>query len=148
MSKEQKLFHSTVTFHGLGEARIDNLTQEQAWQIQDVMRLIEPQAPNYSARGVLLYSVKTETADKRAGVTVRPGFLARLMRRFNAWAVGGCVVIALLGAAAIAQDRKPRVSVAAQDGELARLLRDELTDSNVAVTTAKRGDYEMTAAIA
>jgi hypothetical protein len=99
MSKEQKLFHSTVTFTGVGSARIDNLTQEQAWAIQNVMRLIERKPPSYSANGDLLYHVTTELADKRQATTVEGGFLARLMRRFNAWAMGGCVIVALtLGA--------------------------------------------------
>jgi hypothetical protein len=57
------------------------------------------------------------------------------------------ILFLILPASAMAQDRKPRVSLDAQDGELARLLRDELTNSNVVVTTAKRGDYEITAAI-
>lgn len=58
------------------------------------------------------------------------------------------ILFLILPASVMAQDRKARVSIEAQDGELARLLRDELTDSNVAVTTAKRGDYEITAAVA
>ena len=104
MSKE--LFHSTVTFTGVGGARIDNLTQEQAWAIQDVMRLIERQPPRYSANGVLLYSVKTETAAESQAVAVSGGFLTRLMRRFNAWAMGGCVIIAcLLPGLGFAQER-------------------------------------------
>ena len=60
------------------------------------------------------------------------------------------ILLLILSASAMAQDkaRAPRVSVSAQDGELARLLSDELNNSHVAVTTAKRGDYEITAAIA
>ena len=110
MSKKQKLFHSTVTFTGVGSARIDNLTQEQAWAIQDVMRLIERQPPNYSANGYLLYHVTTEPANSPKAITVGGGFIARLMRRFSAWAMSGCVIIALmLGAQeAGAQELKAR----------------------------------------
>lgn len=109
MSKKQKLFHCTVTFTGVGSATIRDVTQEQAWAIQDVMRLIERQPPRYSNNGDLLYFVTTETVTPAAAITVRGGFLARLMRRFNAWAMGGCVILALmLGAECLAQDFGPR----------------------------------------
>ena len=73
--------HCTVTFTGVGSARINDLTQEQAWRLQDVMRLIECRPPNYSPDGVLLYSVKTELADERETIIAGGGFLTRLWRR-------------------------------------------------------------------
>ena len=96
MSKKQNLFHSTVTFTGVGSATIRDVTQEQAWAIQDVMRLIERQPPRYSENGYLLYHVTTEPADSSRAITVEGGFLSRLWRRAGAWMMGGCVVVALL----------------------------------------------------
>jgi len=116
MNEKQELFHSTVTFTGLGEARIDNLTQQQAWQVADVMRLIERKPPSYSENGVLLYSVTTVTTDVVAegrAISARAGFLSRLFRRLNAWMMGGALLLLLipvLSAPASAQELKTRAN--------------------------------------
>jgi len=150
MGKE--FFDITINFHDIGEVTINGVNQEQGWAIHNALRLIERSKPNYSENGCLLYHVTVVTAsaddEGRPVSAVSGGFLARLWRRASAWAMPLLLVGFLAGAhSAFAQDRKTRVSVVAQDGELARLLRDELSNSNVAVTTARRGDYEVTAAI-
>jgi len=159
MSKEQKLFHSTVTFTGVGSARIDNLTQEQAWQVSDILRLIERQPPRYSANGDLLYCVETSVADSSRAITVEGGFIARLMRRFNNWMMGGCIIVALmLGAReAFAQELRARavepirVSIvqtpeaSATDEEFNRRLRAELNKSKTVAFTSQ-SDYDIATA--
>src|SRR5215475_1667078 len=109
MNEKQELFHSTVTFTGLGEARIDNLTQQQAWQVADVMRLIERKPPNYSESGVLLYSVTTSVAGERETISARGGLLSRLMRRLGAWMAPLIFFAFMLGAqSTFAQELKAR----------------------------------------
>jgi hypothetical protein len=134
MSKEQKLFHSTVTFTGLGEATIRDLTQEQAWAIQDVMRLIELKPPSYSENGMLLYHVTTSLADSSRATTVEGGFLSRLMRRFNAWMMGGVVVAACsLAGLGFAQEKLGpravapiRVALTFEESEASRDFNEQL----------------------
>jgi len=57
------------------------------------------------------------------------------------------IILLMLSIPVFSQDKKPHVRISAENSELNRLLRDELTSGNIAVTTTKRGDYEMTAAI-
>lgn len=58
------------------------------------------------------------------------------------------ILFLILFASVIAQDKKSSVRITSESPELGKLLRDELAGGSVAVTTTKRGDYEITAALA
>ena len=143
MKTETETFDIAITFAGAQPVKISDLTREQMEQVKDLFRRARGE------RSWNLLAHRHAPSLPVAAPAVRRGFLTRLMRRFNRWAMGGCVIAALtLGAQeAFAQELKPRavepinVSIA-EDSDAGE--SDRAFNSALRVELGKGREYRFT----